>query len=277
MTMSDDLELHSLAGPYVMDAVTPAERERFAEHLAGCPQCRDEVREMREATARLGMAVAIRPRPELREQTIRAAFATSQLAPIPAGPPAGRPGETPEDEAKPRRARSTGPLARRIRNLNFPARVALGAAALVVAALTGFGLVTHDAMQQLHHSQRQAKLIAAVLNAPDAAMLTAQVSTGGTATVVMSHREHCLVITAHDLAPLPGSQAYEIWLMGPAGNRPAGMLKSAAGGMAGPAVVFGLSPGDTIGLTAEPSTGSATPTSILVVTISLAHGPGRSG
>ena len=65
-------------------------------------------------------------------------------------------------------------------------------------------------MQQLHHSQRQDHVIAAVLNAPDAAMLTSKVSTGGTATVVMSHREHCLVFAAHGLraaAERPGVRA----------------------------------------------------------------------
>ena len=84
--MSADHELHSLAAPFVMDAITPAEREEFVSHLAGCAQCRDDVREMREATARLGMAAARRPRPELKEQTIRAAFLTSQLAPVAAEP-----------------------------------------------------------------------------------------------------------------------------------------------------------------------------------------------
>ncbi len=115
----DDQELHTLAGAYVMDAVTSAERERFAEHLAGCAQCGDEVRELREATARLGMADAIRPRPELQEQTIRAAFATSQLAPVPAGRPPRK--ETHEDEQSARVSQPVA-LACRIRHLNFPAR-----------------------------------------------------------------------------------------------------------------------------------------------------------
>ena len=81
MTTSDDFEPHTLAGPFAMDAVTAAERASFLAHLDDCAQCRDDVREMREATARLVIAAAVRPRPELREQTIRAALQTSQLAP----------------------------------------------------------------------------------------------------------------------------------------------------------------------------------------------------
>ncbi len=56
MTTSDDFELHTLAGPFAMDAVTAEERARFVAHLDDCDQCRDDVREMREATARLGIA-----------------------------------------------------------------------------------------------------------------------------------------------------------------------------------------------------------------------------
>ena len=60
-------------------------------------------------------------------------------------------------------------------------------------------------------------------------------ATGGTATVVMSHRERALVFTAADLRVLPSSESYELWLMGPAGNRPAGMINvSGRGKMARP-------------------------------------------
>ncbi|HET9895846.1 MAG TPA: anti-sigma factor [Streptosporangiaceae bacterium] len=261
--MSADHELHALAAPFVMDAVTPGEREEFVRHLADCEQCRDDVREMQEATARLGMAATLKPRPELKDQTIRAAFLTSQLAPVAAEIRAEH-----QAEAQPPGTPRWRQLARRAWSIRLPARLALAAAALVIAAATSFGLLASSAMQQLHHSQRQDHVIAAVLNAPDAAMLTSKVSTGGTATVVMSHRQHCLVFAAHGLAPLPHGQAYELWLMGPGGDRPAGMLRPAAGGMAGPAVVFGLSPGDEIGLTIEPAEGSAEPTSVLIVVIS---------
>ena len=246
--MTGDHELHTLAGPYVMDAVTPPERSSFARHLAGCPQCRDDVREMREATARLGMAAMVRPRPELKEQTIRAAFRTSQLAPAVDSPVVDNP-------------------VRRVRRRLVPAKLALASAALVAAAATGFGLVTANMMEQLHHSQRQDHMIAAVLSARDAVMLTARITTGGTATVVMSHHEHRLVFTAHGLRSLPSGRGYELWLMGPAGDRPAGMLRLEGGGMTNPTVVSGLRQGDAVGLTVEPTGGSPLPSSTVVVMI----------
>jgi anti-sigma-K factor RskA len=256
--MTGDQELHTLAGPYVMDAVTPEERSSFGRHLTGCAQCQDDVREMREATARLGMAAVARPRHELKGQTIRAAFRTSQLAPVDRESPAS------PDEGVVRRRRRA---AWRGRSIRLPAKFALASAALVAVAAAGFGLVANNMMEQLNHTQRQDHMIATVLNARDAVMLTARINTGGTATVVMSHHEHRLVFTAHGLRSLPGGWGYELWLMGPAGDRPGGMLRLGSAGMTEPTVVSGLRQGDGIGVTIEPAGGSPLPSSTIVVMI----------
>ncbi|HVB45866.1 MAG TPA: anti-sigma factor [Streptosporangiaceae bacterium] len=245
---SADHEIHALAGAYVLDAVTDQERGSFAAHLAGCEQCREDVREMRETAARLGAAAAVRPRPELAEQTIAAARRTSQLA------PASEQGQ----------GTGAGPARRAV------AAVGLAAAVLVLAAAVGLGVLANSTMRQLHRSQGQDRMIAAVLTAPDAVMRTAKVRTGGTATVVMSRRKRAVIFTAHGLRPLPAAESYELWLMSAAGDRPAGTLKMAPGGMAGPAVLSGVAAGDMIGLTVEPATGSPLPTSVPLVMI----GPG---
>ncbi|HXP18915.1 MAG TPA: anti-sigma factor [Streptosporangiaceae bacterium] len=240
---SGDSELHTLVGAYVMDAVTEFERAAFSRHLTSCPECRAEIRELQEAAARLGTAAAVLPRSELKGQTIRAASRISQLPPATPAP------------------------GRTWRRLTALPRAALMAAAVLAASAAVLGVVTQHTMQQLDHSQRQNHMIAAVLNAPDVVILTAKVSTGGTATVMMSHSEHALVFTAHGLRALPAARSYELWLMGPHGDRPAGMLTAEAGGMAGPAVVSGLTPGDMIGLTIEPVAGSRQPTSAPIVLI----------
>jgi hypothetical protein len=264
MTTADH-ELHTLAGPYAMDAVSDAERASFAAHLADCEQCREDVREMREATARLGLATAVRPRPELRDQTIRAAFATTQLAPVvsppsvPAGAAAG------EGASRQAAAPAWRRLAGKVRSARPAVRISLAAATALAAAAAVLGGLTSNAMQQLDHSRRQDNMIAAVLSAPDRVMLTARVTTGGTATVVMSHRAGAAVFTARDLVALPSTERYEIWLMGPTGARAAGMVEEQGGGMAGPEIVLGLRPGDMIGVTVEPSAGASRPTSVLVV------------
>jgi hypothetical protein len=271
VTTSDEFELHTLAGPFAMDAVTAEERANFVAHLDDCLQCRDDVREMREATARLGIAAAVRPRPELREQTIRAALRTSQLAPEILGEPAAvaEPAPAADDGPVPAEAKGSvlRQLAGRVRPNKTLAMITLAAAALIIGVAGGYGLVANDVSRQLHHAQTQDHAIDTVLGAPDAVIMTSQVSTGGNATVVMSHRLHSLVFSAHGLAALPGGRAYELWLMGPSGERPAGMLKPDPGGMAGPAVVSGLAPGDMIGLTIEPAKGAPQPTSALIVVI----------
>lgn len=281
---ADDRELHTLAGAYVMDAVTEVERDRFDQHLACCDECRAEIRELREATARVAAASQVRPRAELRGQTIRAASRISQLPPAvpedaaaPEGPAApGRASITarrPRDQPlAARRSARRGPRRFRQRSraghrLTSLPRSVLAAAVVLIAAAATFTVVMHDTMQQLDHSQRQTHLIATVLNAPDVTMATARVRTGGTATVVMSRREHALVFTAHGLRALPATKSYELWLMGPTGDRPCGLLKTPGGGMAGPAVVAGLGAGDMIGLTVEPAAGSAQPTSPPIVLI----------
>jgi len=272
--MTGDHELHTLAGPYAMDAVTPEERSSFARHIDDCSQCRDDVREMREATARLGMAAVVRPRPELREQTIRAAFRTSQLAPVVDGPVVdstvadgpvvvSATPDRPDRAAVPRWRRAVW----RGRSIRLPARFALASAAIVAAAAIGFGVAANNVMEQLHHTQRKDHMIASVLAARDAVMLTARTTAGGTATVVMSHHERRLVFTTHGLRPLPSGWGYELWLMGPAGDRSAGMLRFEADGMTEPTVVSGLRHGDAIGVTVEPAGGSPLPSSSLVVMI----------
>ena len=62
-------------------------------------------------------------------------------------------------------------------------------------------------------------------------------------------------------------RSYELWLMGPRGERPAGRLVVHASGMAGPTLISGMSDGDMVGLTVEPASGSPKPTSVPVVMI----------
>jgi anti-sigma-K factor RskA len=237
--------LHTLVGAYVMDAVSGRDQADFERHLLTCEQCRDDVRGLREATAHLAAAAAVAPRPELREQTLQAAERIRQLPPVVAG---GR-------VAAPAR----------------PWLPRLAAAAAVVLAVTAIVLGVHLSVMQgrLSRMEQRDNAIAAVLGARDARTLTAQVRTGGTATVVMSHRARALVFTASGLTRLPASKAYELWLMGPAGATQAGMLPSGHHGMSGPVVVNRLAPGDRLGLTIEPSAGTGRPTSAPVVMVAL--------
>ncbi len=269
---ADDQDLHTLAGAYALDALSALERSAFGEHLAACAQCRQEIQELREATARLGTSVAVRPRPELRAPTIQAARRISQLAPVvPATiePAHSPPAELPAPARRSRAGSRPGWAAGRA----LP-RIAAAAIVVVSASAVALGIGMQDTMRQLHHSQQQEHLIISVMTASDAVTRTGRVSSGGTARIVMSRREHMGVFTARRLAPLPATKCYELWLMGPAGDRPAGMLTAKGAGMSGPAIISGMAAGDIIALTIEPVSGSSQPTSAPLVFFA-ANSPGK--
>ena len=247
---------HTLAGAYAMDAVSEPDRARFERHLAGCESCRQEIRGLREATAALAAAAAVQPSDAFRDAALRAAAQTRQLPPASGQALAGR---TAGDRGR-----------RRWELRGWRSRLAVGLVGALAAVAVAAGVVTYGMQHRLDQAQLHDHAVATVLSAPDATMMSAPVRTGGTATVVMSHRERALVFTAVHLRLLPAAHCYELWLIGAAGSRPAGTVPgSARGGMADPMVVSGLRAGDSVGLTVEPAGGSPRPTSPPVVLVSL--------
>jgi anti-sigma-K factor RskA len=256
-------EPHTLAGAYALDALTGPDRARFERHLATCPACAGEQRGWREVTARLAAAVAAEPPAELIGRAVAAAAQTRQQPPL-------------TGEAWARwRDRPVRPAARARRNplprWGWPAPRTLAPvlAAVFLAAAVVSGVVAVTAEHRLGAAQRSAQEITAVLTAPDAVMLTSRVTGGGTATVVMSHRERSLVFTTDGLPRLPAGRSYQLWLMGPRGDRSVGMLSLAGARMTGPVIATGLAAGDRVGLTVEPAGGMPHPTSRPILMLSL--------
>lgn len=224
-------EPHSLVGAYAMDALDAKDRARFERHLTRCEACAREVSELRETTARLAAAIAVPPPPSMKERLLSAAARTSQHAPL--APSPARLG-----------SRRSGRL------------VATAAATALVVLAVALGLAASDSGQQLSQMRQRSAAIAAVLTARDATMMTARVSGGGSATIVMSHRERALVFTAADLPVLPASRGYELWLAGPGGQRPAGIVPAGSHGTTEPVVATGLRTGDHLMLAVEPVAGA---------------------
>jgi anti-sigma-K factor RskA len=244
--MKHKRDVHTLAGPYAMDAISAPDRARFDRHLARCEDCAREIASLREATARLASAAAVSPPPALKARVMAAAAATRQRPPGPEPETALR--------AWPLRAW----LSRTQQGRPTPSRrliMAAGgvAAAVAVAAAVVFGVSNGGMRDQLSRAQASSQQVAAVLTARDATMMTGAVRGGGTVTIVMSHSMRELVFTASALHALPASRGYELWLIGPAGDRAVIMLPPARHGMTGPVVASGLRPGDHLALTAEPA------------------------
>jgi len=225
-------EAHTLAGAYALDAITGADRARFERHLARCQACARELGEVREATAALAQAVATDPPAEVIERAVAAAARTRQLPPV-TGPTRGW-----------QAAGSRSPASR---------RVALGLAAVFLVGAAASGAAALTAEHHVGADQAREQAIAEVLNAPDAVMLTARVTGGGSATVVISRRDRALVFTTAGLPPLPASRCYQLWLMGPAGDRPADVLPAPDHGMTSPVIATGVAAGDWVGLTVGPA------------------------
>jgi len=260
-------DVHTLAGPYAMDAISPPDRARFDRHLARCEDCAREIASLREATARLAAAAAVSPPPALKARVMAAAAATRQRPPGPEPEPAlgtwplrtwplrTRPLRTQPFRTRPLRTRQGRPTpSRRL----VMAASAVAAAAAVAAAVV-FGVSSGGMRDQLSQAQASSQQVAAVLTARDATMMTGAVRGGGTVTIVMSHSMRELVFTAAALHALPASRGYELWLIGPAGDRAVIMLPPARHGMTGPVVASGLRPGDHLALTAEPASGAVHP------------------
>jgi hypothetical protein len=184
--------LHALTGAYVLDALGPAERERFERHLASCATCPDEVRELAATAAQLASAAIVTPPPALKGRVLAD-----------------------------------------------------------VAALSGARALDAE--------------IAALLSAPDAQVATAATSAGGSATVIASLGTATMVFTSAGLPALPPTSVYELWFIGAAGARPAGLVPP----VPAPVLASGLSSGEAIGVTIEPAGGSPAPTTTPIVVLTL--------
>lgn len=218
-------EPHTLAGAYAMDALDDPDRARFERHLTGCDACAAEVTGLRETTARLGSATAVAPPPAMKARVLAAAARTSQHVP---------------------------PVQVRTRRRAMVLMPAVAAAAALIAVAIVFGLANSDANRRLDQAQQRSQAMAAVLTAHDATMMSGQVTGGGHATIVMSQDMDALVFSA---AGLPAG-GYELWLVGPDGDRAAGPVDVSVHGMGGPMVAGGLRPGDHLRLVAEPAGGT---------------------
>lgn len=228
MTESD---VHTLTGPYVLDALPDDERARFEAHLAGCTFCRTEVAELRAAAVKLATQVATPPPPGLKADVMAAIEHVRQLPPV---------------------VHEPAPLVRR----RFGRRsvLALAAAGALVAASGGIAIDQYRGRTSAEQASRQ---VAVVLAEPDARTVHGTVRGGGQATVVTSDRADKSVVVLQDLPKLPSGRTWQLWMIDP--QQTAHSIGLAAGDLT--RVINGSTTGmTTFGLTVEPDGGSRTPT-----------------
>ncbi len=239
-------ELHTLTGPYVLDALSDEERDAFEQHLADCAECSTEISEFREATAKLSAGVAVPPPPRLKADVMAAISQVRQL---------------PAQEAE---VVALSPQ----RRFDRRSVLALAAAALAVAASGGIAI---DQYRGNTASREASDQLAALLAEPDARTLRGAVSGGGRATVVASNRRDAAAVVLDGLPDLPSRQTYQLWLID--SSNTAHSIGLAAGDQTGPQtklVAGGVVGKAAFGLTVEPDGGSAKPTMPAAVIIPMA-------
>ncbi|MFD5395892.1 anti-sigma factor domain-containing protein [Streptomyces sp. NPDC127097] len=245
------VDLHTLTGAYALGALSEQESAEFTRHLAQCPACTQEVRELQETAARLALAVAEVPPAGLRTRVMAALPEVRQL------PPRGR-------------HATVTPLRRGIR---FRLPYLAAAACLVVAALAG-GLAVqarNEADAQRDRSARaeqQAATVSALMAAPDATFHTTALKGGGSGTVVASQRRGQTAFLYHGLPALSGQRVYELWYSRNGAMEPAGLVRT--GSSSGTMLLTGGPQGaDGVGVTAEPRGGSSRPTTAPLAVLRL--------
>jgi len=240
---------HTLAGAYALDALGDADREKFERHLLSCEACRAEAASLRDAAGWLAEPAAAVPPTRLRGQVLAEAARTRQ--------------QPPPVRVTKRARRSWHGIGWRAPRL----AVAIAGAGMLLALALGTLLISTQ--HQLQVQEAHSGEIAAIMNAPDADIMTVRARTAGSATVVMSHAAHALVLTTVRLPALPSTKCYQVWLMGTHRTKSAGRLPPPKQGMTAPMIVAGLAAGDRMGVTVESAGGAASPSSSPVLMLTL--------
>ena len=245
-------EVHTLAGAYVVNALSDVERRQFEQHLADCADCTEEVASLREVVAVFAGAVAEPPPEHLRAQVLAKTAVTRRLPPVVAG------GD------KPRK----WPVSRWL----TPVAAALLVAATVAGVLFGYRTSTTNAdlnrqVEVLRETQGNYAALTDLLAQPDAKLLRKPIP-GGVATVVYSPSTHTAAMLGAEMPLAPDQHAYQGWLV--RGDQPKSVGLSKGGKDGGAMLARDVLTGDQIAVTVEPESGSSRPTTPPVVTVTLA-------
>lgn len=232
-------DIHALSGAYAVDALDDVERAQFQQHLAVCPECRDEVASLREAATLLGGLDATPPPPALRDRVLAEIKSTR---PVP-----------------PELAQSVARRRPRLRPL---------VAAAAVVGIVGLGAVVVDQVRTDETSQTRLSAADKVLAAPDARTVSAALPGGASARIVHSASQGKAVLVTSAMPAAPQGKVYELWWQSPAGDMvPAGLMT----GHGDQKLVL---EGDAtaakgVGITVEPAGGSKAPTSAPIALFDL--------
>lgn len=222
MTEPADLTLLELAAAYALNAVSDDERAAIEHRVAAAPA---SVAKSFQAEVR-----AIR-------ETMAVVSTHTELE-----PPA------------PLRAKILGAVGTAPSRRNRWRTTLVAAAAAVVAALGAAGITV------ALRSTPTPSAAEHVLAAPDLHAATAELPSGGTATLLFSRQRNAAVVVMNNVAPPRPGTVYEMWLLDQNGPRPAGTMGADTVKPSTTAVLPDVGPSTALAFTVEPGSGSAQPT-----------------
>jgi anti-sigma-K factor RskA len=237
----DILELLPL---YILDGLEPAEHDRVAAHLAGCPSCQAEAGRLAALVSTMAASVPPQtPDPSLRARVLQ--HATSRAlgrVPMPAAPP---------------RARRASPS------------VWLARATTVLA----LGLIVWNVMltMQLQNLGRQisrSQAAIALMSAPDTTEIAlagqGNFSTANGKAYIDPQSSRVVLVVQH-LQPLAPEKTYQAWIITDSGPKSAGTFRVSEAGMWLGWLDAPYAVGGKIGVSLEPTGGSPQPTQVVLV------------
>jgi len=252
------------SGAYVLHALSDAEIARFEAVLAGSEEARSEVTGLADTAVELGLSVEpVAPPAALRARILDGVATTPQLEPV--AVPVASAG--PEPTSGP--WRPAGPVEQRVHRRWASRPVSAVIAVAAAAALIFGGGIAVNAVIQGQQASATASQIGRIQAAADSRRATVAVSTGGTATLIWSASLKRSAIMVHGIDALPGGKTYELWYLDTSGATPAGTF-DASGSTQGIVLTGDLKPGDTVGVTIEPTGGSASPTTAPIAIVPTA-------
>jgi anti-sigma-K factor RskA len=230
----------TLATPYALYAVTPAEFDDIERQLINAPELvarafAEEVRAVRETMAAVSASTAMEPPEHLRGRLL----ASVEQHPLQAVPPL-----TP-------RAPAAAPPQK------TPARWRNAVLAAAAAVIIGVGALGLGWTLRPVPKTSTAEMIFA---APDVRTVSGDIPTGGTATVVFSRERNAAVLVMNGVTPPEAGTVYQMWLVGNDGAHSAGTMDAKAVAPSTTAVLPDLGSSKTLAFTVEPGNGSVQPT-----------------
>ena len=226
-------EFEELSGAYVLDAITPEEREAADAHLAQCPHCTQLVKEMRSAVDFLPLAVPqVAPPPQLKGRILAAVQVAANMSsqatqdvqavrPLKAVPP-----------LLPMRERPTTPTPVPVRRRVAAQRWAMplvAAAAVLFVVLAG-GLAAWNIALQHQVAVLQANAVTTTTYAIKGTTEGSNVT--GEAKYISGNGVDVTVVTVRGLPALHNQQVYQGWELQGSQTRSVGLLNVQADGTA---------------------------------------------